>query len=179
MQDKQSTPAPSGGRSLTRGWPEIGAGGLGEQGGAAFDAGAPAGEHGRGNGMVCAEKRGLKFGGWYRDGFGGVGIRERVIAARQRQQARFAGKPKISCNARMGSWLGQKASSAVVGREAAAEGRVARDRGMRRRPMVLLLYRLNLQLVRRGFKKGSEKNSCSERGNLKPIANGCVVKPGH
>ncbi len=30
-------------------------------------------------------------------------IRERVIAARQRQQARFAAKPKITCNARMGS----------------------------------------------------------------------------
>jgi len=30
-------------------------------------------------------------------------IRERVIAARQRQQTRFAGKPKITCNARMGS----------------------------------------------------------------------------
>ncbi len=30
-------------------------------------------------------------------------IRERVIAARQRQHARFAGKPRITCNARMGS----------------------------------------------------------------------------
>ena len=30
-------------------------------------------------------------------------IRERVIAARQRQQARFKGKSKITCNARMGS----------------------------------------------------------------------------
>jgi magnesium chelatase family protein len=30
-------------------------------------------------------------------------IRERVIAARQRQQKRFASKPKITCNARMGS----------------------------------------------------------------------------
>ncbi len=30
-------------------------------------------------------------------------IRERVIAARQRQQARFQDKPKITCNARMGS----------------------------------------------------------------------------
>ena len=30
-------------------------------------------------------------------------IRERVIAARQRQHARFADKPKITCNARMGS----------------------------------------------------------------------------
>ncbi len=30
-------------------------------------------------------------------------IRERVIAARQRQQARFASKSKITCNARMGS----------------------------------------------------------------------------
>jgi magnesium chelatase family protein len=30
-------------------------------------------------------------------------IRERVIAARKRQQQRFAGKPKITCNARMGS----------------------------------------------------------------------------
>ncbi len=29
-------------------------------------------------------------------------IRERVIAARQRQQTRFANKPKITCNARMG-----------------------------------------------------------------------------
>jgi len=29
-------------------------------------------------------------------------IRERVIAARQRQQARFAARPKITCNARMG-----------------------------------------------------------------------------
>jgi magnesium chelatase family protein len=29
-------------------------------------------------------------------------IRERVIAARQRQQKRFAHKPKITCNARMG-----------------------------------------------------------------------------
>jgi predicted ATPase with chaperone activity len=28
-------------------------------------------------------------------------IRERVIAARQRQHARFAGKPKVTCNARM------------------------------------------------------------------------------
>ena len=30
-------------------------------------------------------------------------IRERVIAARQRQQERFKHKPKITCNARMGS----------------------------------------------------------------------------
>jgi magnesium chelatase family protein len=30
-------------------------------------------------------------------------IRDRVIAARQRQQRRFADKPKITCNARMGS----------------------------------------------------------------------------
>lgn len=30
-------------------------------------------------------------------------IRERVIAARQRQQARFRGRPRITCNARMGS----------------------------------------------------------------------------
>jgi len=30
-------------------------------------------------------------------------IRERVIAARRRQQERFAAKPKITCNARMGS----------------------------------------------------------------------------
>jgi magnesium chelatase family protein len=30
-------------------------------------------------------------------------IRGRVIAARQRQQARFAAKPRITCNARMGS----------------------------------------------------------------------------
>jgi magnesium chelatase family protein len=29
-------------------------------------------------------------------------IRERVVAARRRQQARFAHKPKITCNARMG-----------------------------------------------------------------------------
>ena len=30
-------------------------------------------------------------------------IRQRVVAARQRQLARFAGRPKITCNARMGS----------------------------------------------------------------------------
>ena len=30
-------------------------------------------------------------------------VRERVIAARKRQHERFAGKPKISCNARLGS----------------------------------------------------------------------------
>jgi magnesium chelatase family protein len=30
-------------------------------------------------------------------------IRERVVAARQRQQKRFAEKPKVTCNARMGS----------------------------------------------------------------------------
>jgi magnesium chelatase family protein len=30
-------------------------------------------------------------------------IRERVVAARQRQHARFKDKPKITCNARMGS----------------------------------------------------------------------------
>jgi magnesium chelatase family protein len=30
-------------------------------------------------------------------------IRERVIEARRRQQARFAGKTRITCNARMGS----------------------------------------------------------------------------
>ena len=30
-------------------------------------------------------------------------IRERVVAARQRQQARFKDKPKITCNARMGT----------------------------------------------------------------------------
>jgi magnesium chelatase family protein len=31
-------------------------------------------------------------------------IRERVIGARQRQQARFKDKPKITCNARIGSF---------------------------------------------------------------------------
>jgi magnesium chelatase family protein len=30
-------------------------------------------------------------------------IRERVIAARKRQHERFAGKPRLTCNARMGS----------------------------------------------------------------------------
>jgi magnesium chelatase family protein len=30
-------------------------------------------------------------------------IRERVVAARQRQQERFKHKPRITCNARMGS----------------------------------------------------------------------------
>lgn len=30
-------------------------------------------------------------------------IRERVVCARQRQQRRFAAKPRITCNARMGS----------------------------------------------------------------------------
>src|SRR5207253_5156031 len=30
-------------------------------------------------------------------------IRERVVAARKRQQERFKDKPKITCNARMGS----------------------------------------------------------------------------
>jgi len=30
-------------------------------------------------------------------------IRERVVAARQRQHERFANKPKITCNARMGA----------------------------------------------------------------------------
>lgn len=30
-------------------------------------------------------------------------IRERVVTARQRQHARFASKPKITCNARMGA----------------------------------------------------------------------------
>ncbi len=30
-------------------------------------------------------------------------IRERVVAARKRQQERFKGKPKITCNARMGT----------------------------------------------------------------------------
>jgi magnesium chelatase family protein len=30
-------------------------------------------------------------------------IRERVVAARQRQQERFKSKPKITCNARMGT----------------------------------------------------------------------------
>ena len=30
-------------------------------------------------------------------------IRDRVVTARQRQQKRFASKPKITCNARMGS----------------------------------------------------------------------------
>ncbi len=30
-------------------------------------------------------------------------IRQRVVAARQRQQARFKDRPKITCNARMGS----------------------------------------------------------------------------
>jgi magnesium chelatase family protein len=38
-----------------------------------------------------------------RTGETSVQIRERVVAARKRQHARFADKPKISCNARMGS----------------------------------------------------------------------------
>src|SRR5213075_588223 len=32
-----------------------------------------------------------------------VTIRQRVIAARQRQQQRFAGRPRVTCNSRMGS----------------------------------------------------------------------------
>jgi len=32
-----------------------------------------------------------------------VRIRERVIAARRLQQARFAGRPRVTCNARMGT----------------------------------------------------------------------------
>ena len=38
-----------------------------------------------------------------RPGEASTAIRERVVAARRRQQARFAGKPRITCNARMGS----------------------------------------------------------------------------
>jgi magnesium chelatase family protein len=38
-----------------------------------------------------------------RTGEASAQIRERVIAARRRQQARFKDKPKITCNARMGS----------------------------------------------------------------------------
>ncbi len=37
-----------------------------------------------------------------RNGEPSAQIRERVVAARQRQQKRFAHKPKITCNARMG-----------------------------------------------------------------------------
>ena len=38
-----------------------------------------------------------------RPGESSAAIRERVVAARQRQQRRFAGKPRVTCNARMGS----------------------------------------------------------------------------
>jgi magnesium chelatase family protein len=38
-----------------------------------------------------------------RDGESSEAIRKRVVAARQRQQARFREKPKITCNARMGT----------------------------------------------------------------------------
>ncbi|MBI2927732.1 MAG: magnesium chelatase, partial [Verrucomicrobia bacterium] len=38
-----------------------------------------------------------------RTGEASLQIRARVVAARERQQARFAGKAKITCNARMGS----------------------------------------------------------------------------
>jgi magnesium chelatase family protein len=38
-----------------------------------------------------------------RNGEASANIRERVMAARRRQQERFQSKPKISCNARMGS----------------------------------------------------------------------------
>jgi magnesium chelatase family protein len=38
-----------------------------------------------------------------RTGEASAQIRERVVAARQRQQERFKHKPKIACNARMGS----------------------------------------------------------------------------
>jgi magnesium chelatase family protein len=39
-----------------------------------------------------------------KNGESSAAIRERVIAARQRQQARFKDKPKITCNARIGSF---------------------------------------------------------------------------
>ena len=38
-----------------------------------------------------------------RPGEASAAIRERVVAARERQRARFAGRPKVNCNARMGS----------------------------------------------------------------------------
>jgi magnesium chelatase family protein len=38
-----------------------------------------------------------------RPGEPSTAIRQRVIAARQRQQARFSGRSRITCNARMGS----------------------------------------------------------------------------
>jgi magnesium chelatase family protein len=38
-----------------------------------------------------------------RTGETSLDIRQRVVAARQRQQTRFAHNPKITCNARMGS----------------------------------------------------------------------------
>jgi magnesium chelatase family protein len=38
-----------------------------------------------------------------RSGEASVEIRERVMAARRRQQARFANRPRVTCNARMGS----------------------------------------------------------------------------
>ncbi len=38
-----------------------------------------------------------------RPGEPSAAIRERVVAARQRQQRRFAERPRITCNARMGS----------------------------------------------------------------------------
>jgi magnesium chelatase family protein len=38
-----------------------------------------------------------------RTGESSAQIRDRVIAARQRQTARFAGRPRVTCNARMGT----------------------------------------------------------------------------
>jgi len=38
-----------------------------------------------------------------RTGENSAQIRHRVVAARRRRQQRFAGKPRISCNARMGT----------------------------------------------------------------------------
>ena len=50
-------------------------------------------------------------------------IRDRVVAARQRQHARFADKPKITCNARMGPTRVEAVLRAGRGDEGAAQER--------------------------------------------------------
>ena len=103
-------------------------------------------------------------------------IRERVVAARQRQQERFKDRPKITCNARMGSRELKQLLRPGRGHPGAAE--VRHDRPEPQRPR-LRPHPESRPHHRRPGRRGAHRQRPHLRGHPVPLAGPAVVDVRH
>jgi len=98
-------------------------------------------------------------------------IRERVIAARQVQQQRFAGKPKVTCNARMGARV---ESVLRTGRGDARPAQKRHDGISFERPRLRPHFESGADHCRPG-RRGENFPRSHQRGDPVPLAGPTVV----